>query len=265
MYWWFNQPKYPGLNYREYTRLAKLPAYQAGEVYFQGVKTYFIDAAGFLANVKELFNEGAYTFKTNHAAPFIVDCGAYIGLSIIFFKTLFPNAKILAFEADPAVFAILQKNLAQRGYTNVTLINAAVWIENGEVRFHSNPNMTSSLLEAVGDAREIVTVPAIRLKEVLAREQVDMLKLDVEGAEKAILEDCRTELQQVGNLFVEYHGLAGQPQGLSNILALLQEAGFRYYVQDANDYAKRPLLGLAKRGFDLQLNVFGLRPGLQNG
>jgi hypothetical protein len=55
---------------------------------------------------------------------------------------------------------------------------------------------------------------------------VDFLKIDIEGAEYAVLKDCRDRLQNVRNLFVEYHAAPDEPQRLNEMLSWFSEAGF---------------------------------------
>jgi FkbM family methyltransferase len=67
--------------------------------------------------------------------PAIFDCGANIGMATLYFKWLYPNARIEAFEADPTAFAVLEMNIARNRLTNVTAHNCALWDENGQIEF----------------------------------------------------------------------------------------------------------------------------------
>ena len=62
------------------------------------------DSASYLSSREEIFDQQIYRFNTSNSKPYIVDCGANIGLSIIYFKQLFPNAEIVAFEPDEKIF-----------------------------------------------------------------------------------------------------------------------------------------------------------------
>jgi hypothetical protein len=103
-----------------------------------------------------------------------------------------------------------------------------------------------------------VRIEAARLREYLDR-PVELLKLDIEGAETEVLQDCADRLSAVARLYVEYHSFCGQRQLLPDLLALLRGAGFRLHVQSAG-VAPQPLLeGRDYNGLDLQLHVFGVR------
>ena len=60
----------------------------------------FTDPKAFMYSVKELFIDEIYKFNPENNTPYIIDCGAYIGTSVLFFKDNYPDAKILAFEPD---------------------------------------------------------------------------------------------------------------------------------------------------------------------
>jgi len=76
-----------------------------------------------------------------------------------------------------------------------------------------------------------------------------------------VLVGCSSSLVNVDNLFVEYHGRAGQAQTLHRILQILEQAGLRYHIKEANP-VRHPFLPEERNSlYDLQLNVFAFRPG----
>jgi hypothetical protein len=106
---------------------------------------------------------------------------------------------------------------------------------------------------------KITPIPTIRLKDYLTT-PVDFLKIDIEGAEWEVLEDCAGQLQQVENLFVEYHSAPGKKQYLPELLAVLERAGFRLYIKEAWNNRPVPFVPLHYRPFwDLQLNIYAYR------
>ena len=61
----------------------------------------------------DIFRKNVYFFEANTSEPFIIDCGGHIGLAVLYFKTLYPQARILSFEPNPETFALLQKNISK--------------------------------------------------------------------------------------------------------------------------------------------------------
>jgi len=160
------------------------------------------DLASFVCQFKELFVEELYKFDTKNKEPIIYDCGANIGMSCLYFKKLYPKVKIKAFEADPKISKILETNLKRNNVLeNVEIISTAVWVDNKGLKFASEGADGGSIY---GKDNK-VKVSSIRLKDFLENEEkIDMLKIDIEGAEYEVLKDCRESLGHVQNLFVEY-------------------------------------------------------------
>jgi hypothetical protein len=102
----------------------------------------------------------------------------------------------------------------------------------------------------------------VRLRDYLLREtHIDMLKMDIEGAETGVLTDCRDALAHVQNLFVEFHAYSGHPQTLAQVVQVLEESGFRYYI-NTSQHRQAPLVNHHYKGndrMDLQLNIFAYR------
>jgi FkbM family methyltransferase len=254
----FNWSIYPGLKYADYRRVKRKSFNQAGVVNFGGYPTHYNDGGGFISNVKELFQEAPYFFKTENPNPRIIDCGAYIGLSVLYFKSIFPNARITAFEADPNIFETLRLNIDKRKLAGIEIINKAVWHEEKEMLFYGSNSMAGSLVTNYEQKGVVVTVPTTRLGTYL-EEPVDLLKIDIEGAEFEVIKDVEQKLCNVKNIFIEYHSEPDKPQQLNLILGILSNAGFRYFIKDANLYTKQPFVNIHRDGFDLQLNIFGYR------
>lgn len=102
------------------------------------------DAPSFAYQVQEIFTNECYKFASSHQTPLIYDCGANIGISILYFKTLFPNAIIKAFEADEKICTILEHNVQH--LENVEVFQKAVWINNETISFNSEGADAGSLV-----------------------------------------------------------------------------------------------------------------------
>jgi hypothetical protein len=102
-------------------------------------------------------------------------------------------------------------------------------------------------------------VQAVRLRPHLAGKPVDLLKIDIEGAETLVLKDCADLLSNVERLFVEYHSFGDRPQTLHEVLAILSDAGFRVYVSSAGS-AQPFVRRESYLGMDMQLNIFAMKP-----
>ena len=213
--------------------------------------------------VMEIFIDEVYRFETSNKTPLIIDCGANIGLSLIYFKQLYPNSQIIAFEADPNIAEICRYNVEQFNFKDVDVINAAVWTEDGYMSFLPNDSLGGKL-EGGSDSSKSISVKTLRLLPYLEM-PVDFLKIDIEGAEVDLLLDIKDSLDKVGLLFVEYHSSVGETQRLDLLLRVLTDAGFRYYIKEAYTAMSHPFLNYKNKNkftsgtFDLQLNIFAYR------
>src|SRR6266536_970073 len=93
----------------------------------------------------------AIFFQAQNDHPTILDCGSY-GMSVLFFKTLYPGARIIGFEPDPLTFKILSQNVAQNDLKDVELHQCALSDIDGCVEFYRSthaafPNLHMSLLK----------------------------------------------------------------------------------------------------------------------
>jgi len=108
------------------------------------------------------------------------------------------------------------------------------------------------------DDQDILEVEAVCLSDYLNK-GVDFLKLDIEGNEIEVLEEASSKLSSVKRIFVEYHSYYYEEQKLEKLLSILKQAGFRYYIKTAF-VSENPFLEIKKHfGYDLQLNIWGVR------
>jgi FkbM family methyltransferase len=254
--------KYNGLiSLQELTRIGNLPRYKRDQTLLYGNTIYFPDGYWYLYSINELFNEKVYWFNSANPKPLIIDCGANIGLSVIYFKKLFPIAKIIAFEPDKKIFEMLEKNIQAFNFNDVELINRAVWTSEGELTFIAEGTLGGKVdLEPSETAKNIIKVKSVRLKDFL-NSKIDFLKIDIEGAEYEVLLDAKESLRNVQSLFFEFHGSKNNKEhALHHILNTVSEAGFQYYIKESFPIIQFPFIEKApEKDYDLMLNVFCFR------
>ena len=86
-------------------------------------------------------------------------------------------------------------------------------------------------LAGVVDAKGI-TVPSLRLRDVLERDRIDFLKLDIEGAERAVLEDCEPVLDRVNAIVMDLHEFDPRDRQTPRVFECLTRSGFVYSLTD---------------------------------
>jgi len=238
-------------------RLSRYPRFNPCRVTFQGLHLSVPDAASFLSAYKEIFVEEIYAFPFEGDQPVILDLGANIGLSVFFFKKLYPNARIIAFEADPKIFSYLRENMIRNSLADVVLVNKAAWNSETKLQFCSE-GADGGRVSSATDGN-LIEVDAVDMAQYLEGEKIDVLKIDIEGAEEFVLPACKKYLPNIGRIFVEYHSRVDRTQCLDQMLNILSDAGFRLHVHSILS-SPSPFTEIRPvAGFDLQLNIFGWR------
>jgi len=160
----------------------------------------------------QIFLNQEYDFIVNKQPEVIVDAGANIGLASIYLANKYPDAKIIAIEPEQSNFEILKQNTAP--YSNIIPLHAALWHKNEEINLvdpglgkwgfmadtkKSSEGLPSAILHTVAG----ITVDTI-IKE-FNLEKIDILKIDIEGAEKEVFNDTSSWIESVGSMIVELH------------------------------------------------------------
>jgi FkbM family methyltransferase len=252
-----------GVGIRQFVRLWRSPRYVPGRVHAFGHELMIVDACTFLSGLEEIFGVEKYRFVAATDAPLVLDCGANIGLSVLYFKMLYPRSRVVAFEPDPKIFQALQHNVHELGLQDVELRCEAVWCEKTMMAFAPEGGF-SGRIATPSDRGDLLPVPAIRLRDLLTG-PVDFLKIDIEGAEGPVIADCVGVLRNAAKVFVEYHSHSQEPQVLHEILGNLCAEGFRYHIKEAyaspQPFLERPRL----LGMDLQLDIFAYEEAVEVG
>lgn len=178
----------------------------------------------------EIFVSQIYRFDCDKPIPRIVDCGSHIGLSVLYFKTLYPDSEILAFEPDRESFSILEKNIRVNNLKNVEVFNMALNDSKGLIPFYceSSPEWDScgnSTVREWGDRTGFRTdnVDGVLLSDYIST-PVDFLKMDIEGAEWKVLNTITNKLHLIKEIVLEYHICNKESKNILNdVLKVLQD------------------------------------------
>lgn len=182
----------------------------------------------------QVFLRGSYAIPLAAAPEFIIDGGANIGCASVYFANRFPDARIVAVEPDRGNFRVLEANAA--AYPNITPVLGAIWSHHASLALqnpedegwklrveerapeHTIESATESATESTAagapvaavaaPADQAFTVQAYTVDDLLAlspAHHADILKLDVEGAEKQIFAGDTAWLEAVDTIVIEVH------------------------------------------------------------
>lgn len=148
---------------------------------------------------EEVFLQGEYAIQQKLDPKLILDVGANVGFASVWFANRYPEAKIIAVEPDASNVEVLRRNVAP--YPNVQVVEGAVWWENTTVALDDRGDKSGIQVRAgKGGGVRALTIP-----ELAGTQKIDILKLDVEGAEKELFEHDPAWLANVGVLMIELH------------------------------------------------------------
>jgi len=137
----------------------------------------------------------------------IIDAGANVGYASLFFAHKYPNAEIIAVEPEESNFKILEQN-TQR-YKNIKRIKAGIWHKNAYLKIIDNKCGEWGFMTKEVKPSENYDIKSITVDDILKKfnhERVDILKIDIEGAEKELFsKDYEPWLDKVKVIFIELH------------------------------------------------------------
>lgn len=209
----------------QYTRLMQHSKLSPFTVYYDNAEEYH--------HLKgEIFTQDTYYFECDTATPRIIDAGAHIGLATLYFKKLFPAAYVTAIEPHPHSFKLLEKNIWENSLTDVSIIRAALGDRRGERSFFADASKdkwfsTAGFLSGAWTGSQTSSEQSVEIRPLadFLQQPVDFLKMDIEGAEEAVLMMAGAHIQQVKQMRIEFH--THPSQKLSHLLDFLQDYHFK--------------------------------------
>jgi FkbM family methyltransferase len=208
-----------------------------------GCRVTYFSLANLILLVEEILIRQVYEVGPLSPGSSLVDCGANIGISVLFFRIRYPGVRITAFEPDPETYALLAKNVAANKWASIDLVNAAVGPREGMIDFYIDPLVPGSLTMSALKSRmhgSLRKVACVNLSSQL-RGKVGLLKLDIEGFEGAVLDELEKagSLGLIDRMAIEYHHhIVADEDRLSRVLALLERNGFGYSLQVGNIFRR---------------------------
>ncbi len=165
---------------------------------------------------REIFGENCYYLELETETPRIIDAGAHIGLATLYFKTIFPKAKITAYEPVHANFILLEKNVKENQLEKVEINELVVAPKPGRLKINE-PVGSEAWKSGAGiipkgwRGVQITSETEVRAKGILEviQEEIDLFKMDTEGMEYELIRAAKPLLRNVKNWIIETHPRSG--------------------------------------------------------
>lgn len=211
--------------------------YSHGRFTFPFGSLEYVDGKSLKWQYWDIFIQHTYDFDAEREDPIILDCGGNIGLSAIWFKQRYPRGRVTVFEADPMIADVLSANLLALRLPDVRVVKSAVWTQTGQVRYTRDRADSGRIDPYQGHQ----IVDAVRLADFITQ-PVDLLKLDIEGAEYAVIQDLceRGTIRLVRRLICEVHGRRDDSLALAALLRQLADHGLSFTLAGARSAPDLP-------------------------
>ncbi len=168
------------------------------------IKLFFSGTHPELLMIEEIFFNKEYDLSISDPKN-ILDLGSNIGLSVMFFATKYPEARIISIEPDPDTFKLLEKNTKQ--FNNVVLLQSAISNTKGNIVFFKNQKHNASSIYHRNSDDQKITVNTTTLLDIFSENnlnEIDILKFDIEGAEFKVFENWN-DWQKIKSITGEIH------------------------------------------------------------
>ena len=177
---------------------------------------------------EEIFIDEIYKVNDSESIiTTILDAGANIGMSALYFLRKYPNAKLVCVEPETKNFEILSKNL--NGYKNVILIKKGLWSHKSFLAFRTLEGVGSWGFEVEETTKENAQIEAISVNDIILEHQInnfDFCKIDIEGSEKEVFDGNTDWLEEVKIMIIELHENM-RAGSVSTVLAKMKVRNFR--------------------------------------
>ncbi|MEQ8521625.1 MAG: FkbM family methyltransferase [Vicingaceae bacterium] len=186
---------------------------------------------------EEIFLDSQYEFNAlPKDAKYLIDAGANVGLSALFFQRKYPDAEIICIEPEDKNYRQLVINTGH--YETVSHINGALWNKKTNLSLHQdNKAEWSFSVQANLSNKNTNTVQSITMQDVIARwdmDIIDIVKLDIEGGEKDLFSSDYEWIKKVKYLIIEFHQIDGQDTS-GNFKNVMEKLNFIKYSQRQNE------------------------------
>jgi FkbM family methyltransferase len=159
------------------------------------------------ATFEEVILREEYKIDLNYEPKTIVDAGANIGLTAIFFANIYPNSQIISIEPDADNYAVLKVNAKK--YKNITTKHCGIWSHEAYLKVVDNGMGNNSFTVKETQNNQPGSINSVSIQSIMKEndwKMIDLLKIDIEGSEKIIFGNNFNEwLPFVRTIVIELH------------------------------------------------------------
>ncbi len=201
----------------------------------KGIRFYLRPGSTDKSVFASVFLQNQYDVPIHFEPKTILDLGANIGLSALYFAERFPNARIIGLEPDKENFEIAIRNT--EAYSNIQLMNKGVWNKEAYIDIVDTNSRKDAFMVVETDTPSISSIEAVSIGHIKQQENwdvIDILKIDIEGSEKELFaENIEQWLPFAKLIFVEVHDHMRMGASRS-VFAATSKYHFSFGMKDEN-------------------------------
>ena len=203
-------------------------------IHFNWYKIYWLNFDILFVLFSEIFIKNEYKFSANSQKPTIIDLGANIWMATTYFKWIYPNSEIFAFEPDHKHYNILKKNVSHNKLSNVSIYNKAITDYDWKIDFYTDNESSLIMSTKIWRMSKIKTeVDCLSFSKFIWNKKIDLVKMDIEWWELSVLKDLdkNNKFLQIENMIIEYHhNIPWDSMRFSTFLEILERNNFKYQI-----------------------------------
>jgi FkbM family methyltransferase len=220
-------------NYLKLESLRLLGLTSKNKVSLFGFNIDYMSSQSLRSLISEVFINNDYFVNCKKSNPYIIDLGGNIGITTLYYKTLYPQSEILVFEPSSTLFKKLSNNIQKNSLKNITAVNKAVFSQEGALYFTDNSNLNGQVSTKKTNTPIQTTILSKHINK-----DVDILKMDIEGAELHVLNDLHItkKIKHIKNIVLEYHhNDFDSNEKLYELLKIFESNNFSYKIKSAHN------------------------------
>jgi FkbM family methyltransferase len=168
----------------------------------------------------------------------IIDCGANIGLATVYFKTMFPDATVIAVEPETENYKLLCRNIS--GYPNTHALQGGIWSTSSNLKIRDEGQGSWAFTVEEVSYEDASTVKAYSIPDIMKQfniNTIDILKIDIEGSEKELFsKNLEQWLPHTKTIIIELHDWMNNGGGAKAVFSAICGYDFYFLLRGENLY-----------------------------
>jgi len=162
----------------------------------------------------------------------IIDAGANVGYTTLFFHHLFPDARIISIEPDEENMHMFDENMKLNRAGNIISVKAGLWSHRCNLEVDKNFRDNREWSFRVRETDHKTGLQGMHISDIMddfGLDEIDLLKIDIEGAEKQLFEDKARTKEVLGKTKIIAMEIHDEEVSREEVYGMLDENRFSHF------------------------------------